>query len=163
MSAALHDTDFAAWTAEQAELLRARQFDALDIAGLIEEIEDMGGSERSAFGSYLKVVLIHLLKLQFQPSELRLHGRSWILSVKAARLSAKDKLSTNPSLKPHVPEILQVQYAIARLKAADETKLDLRAFPKACPFTREEIFNERWFPNADALKQFYWFDEFAED
>ena len=34
----LYDTDFYRWTQEQAALLEARQFDALDIPNLVEEI-----------------------------------------------------------------------------------------------------------------------------
>jgi hypothetical protein len=38
----LYDTDFYAWTQEQAKLLRHQQWSQLDLPNLIEEIESLG-------------------------------------------------------------------------------------------------------------------------
>ena len=43
---ARYDEDLYAWTQEQAALLRARHFDALDWENLAEEIAAVGGSDR---------------------------------------------------------------------------------------------------------------------
>jgi len=40
-----YDNDVMAWANEQARLLRARRFDALDIEHIADEIEDVGKSE----------------------------------------------------------------------------------------------------------------------
>ena len=39
-----HDVDLYAWAHDQAALLRAGRFDALDLEHLIEEVEDLAGS-----------------------------------------------------------------------------------------------------------------------
>ena len=44
----LYDEDFYVWTEAQAELLRKRQFDALDLDNLIEEVEALGRAEESS-------------------------------------------------------------------------------------------------------------------
>lgn len=43
----LYETDFYAWTQEQAALLRNGQWSKLDRANLIEEIESLGKQQRS--------------------------------------------------------------------------------------------------------------------
>lgn len=50
----LYEQDFYRWTREQAALLEARQFDALDMANLVEEITSLGISQKHALGSHLK-------------------------------------------------------------------------------------------------------------
>ncbi len=44
----LYDIDIVAWSCEQAELLRGRYWDALDLERIAEEIEDVGRSETGA-------------------------------------------------------------------------------------------------------------------
>lgn len=143
MTATLYETDFAAWTAEQAELLQAGRLDALDIAGLIEEIEDMGKSERSGLESHLSVVLMHLLKWQFQPDR---RTASWRHSILNGRFQALKRLKRSPSLRPKVSEIITDEYDMARENAAFETGLPLTYFPDTCPFTTEQVLDREWLP-----------------
>ena len=56
----LYDRDFNLWIATTAELLREGRLAELDVANLLEEIETMGRSEKSALKSNLVVVLWHL-------------------------------------------------------------------------------------------------------
>ena len=64
---ATYEKDVIAWANEQAALLRAGRFSALDIEHIAEEIEDVGKSERREFVSRMAVLLAHLLKWQYQP------------------------------------------------------------------------------------------------
>ena len=41
----LYDEDFYVWAMKQAELLRDKRFDELDLAHLIEEVEDGRGAQ----------------------------------------------------------------------------------------------------------------------
>ena len=43
----LYETDFYAWTQEQAKLLRKCQWSELDLANLIEEIESLGKQDNN--------------------------------------------------------------------------------------------------------------------
>jgi Domain of unknown function DUF29 len=65
----LHDQDFYAWTRQQAALLRAGRFGALDLEHLIEAVEEMGDMRREAVLSNARVVIEHLLKLAHSPAE----------------------------------------------------------------------------------------------
>ena len=64
----IYDQDFYVWTEVQAELLRQRRFEALDLDNLIEEVEGLGDSKKSAVLSDATVVIEHLLKLQHSPA-----------------------------------------------------------------------------------------------
>jgi hypothetical protein len=57
-----YDTDYYQWLKETSYLLEEGKFSELDIPNLIDEIEAMGKSQKRAIESYLKVLLLHLLK-----------------------------------------------------------------------------------------------------
>ena len=128
----LYDQDTAAWAAANADLLRQRRFGELDVPHLIEELEDMGKSERRALETHLSVLLMRLLKWEHQPA---MRSTSWQLSIENAKQSIGDCIEDSPSLKPKLMDEIFIAKAFARARrnAAIETGLDLKAFPEACP------------------------------
>ena len=142
-----HDQDFLAWSGEQAELLQLRNADGLDWDNLAEEIRSLGASERSEIRSRLIVVLHHLLKWQFQPGARK---GGWEASILEARDQLNERLRESPSLRSYPTKVLDKQYTIARLRAADDTELPLEAFPARCHYTVAEILDEAFFPGGDS-------------
>jgi hypothetical protein len=65
----LYDTDFYAWTQEQAQKLREVRDNRLDAEHLAEEVADLGKSELRALTSHLDQLLIHLLKAAYSPAD----------------------------------------------------------------------------------------------
>ena len=61
-----YDRDLTVWAKDTAQLLRERCWDAIDWEHLIEEVEDLGKSERSAIASQMERIMVHLLKWQYQ-------------------------------------------------------------------------------------------------
>jgi hypothetical protein len=55
-----YDRDFCAWTLAQAEALRAKDWQALDLEYLAEEIQALGKSDRRALQSHLCNLLLQL-------------------------------------------------------------------------------------------------------
>lgn len=141
MLKSLYKSDFYAWTQQQAELLRNQYLSELDFIHLAEELEDMGRSEKRELASRLEVLLMHLLKWQFQPS---LRSRSWQLTLKEQRLRLEQHLAENPSLKAFLPEYLTRAYQLAVIGAEKETGLS--SFPSDCPYTLEQIFDSAFLP-----------------
>lgn len=139
----IYERDFYAWTHEQTTRLRTRDFDRLDIDNLIEEIETMGRSERRQLTSRLEVLLIHLLKWQFQPA---LRGRSWQLTVVEQRRRIEKLLQANPSLRPQLPDLLAEAYNDATFGAMRESGLPQETFPAVSPYTLENVLNMAWLP-----------------
>lgn len=140
---ALYDQDFYAWANEQASLLRSGKLSAADIEHIAEEIESMGKAEKRELVSRLAVLLMHLLKWQFQPTG---QCTSWRLTIKEQRREVMDHLADNPSLKSKLPETLESAYARAQLSAARETGIPETAFPENCPYSFDQIMNADFWP-----------------
>ncbi|MGB3206836.1 MAG: DUF29 domain-containing protein, partial [Crinalium sp.] len=136
-----HDNDFYAWTQEQAHLLKTGQLHQIDWQNIAEEIEDMGRSEKRQLESRLEVLIMHLLKWQFQPS---LRSRSWQLTIKEQRLRLEKLLQENPSLQSNLSEVIEKVYPLAALIAERETGLSL--FPETCLYNLTEILSAEFFP-----------------
>jgi hypothetical protein len=66
-----YEKDVILWSQEQAKLLRSGRFDALDIKHIVEEVDDVGKSERRELANRMAVLLTHLLKWQFQAGKRR--------------------------------------------------------------------------------------------
>jgi hypothetical protein len=139
----LHDSDFYAWSFEQAALLRAGRVGEADLAAIAEEIESMGKTEKRELISRLTVLLLHLLKWQRQPAG---RGNSWRLSIANARDEIADLLADNPSLKTILDEATASAYRYARRKAAIETDSAENDFPARCPWGVAEATDERFWP-----------------
>ena len=78
MHNSLYDKDFYGWTHQQAELLRTGKIAEADLKNIAEELEDMGKNLKRELVSRLKILFIHLLKWQYQPSY---RGNSWRYSI----------------------------------------------------------------------------------
>ena len=142
---AAYDEEFYAWTAEQARLLRAGEWAAIDAENLAEEIESMGRSDRRELNSRLTVLLMHLLKWRHQPGA---RSRSWSAMVEEQRLRIDSLLADSPSLRPAVATMLPEAYEIARNRAIAETGLADSVFPEPCPFTADEVLTRSYLPEA---------------
>jgi Domain of unknown function DUF29 len=140
----LYEADFVQWTDRTVQLLRERQFNELDLDNIIEEIEDLGIRERQAIYSNLKIVLLHLLKWQFQPSK---RTNSWRATLREHRQRVQLQLKDSPSLNPYLSQSLDNCYANARDLAADETGLTLNSFPDICPYAIAFILDPNFLPD----------------
>jgi len=139
----LYEADFHRWSQEQGRALRGRRAADVDWENIAEEIETLGRSDKRSLESNLSVVLLHLLKWQYQ-SDQRKPG--WRSSIAEHRSRIRKLTDESPSLRSYPAEILGEEYALARTKAADETGLPEKRFPAACPFTIEQILNPEFYP-----------------
>ena len=143
MKTNLYDKDYYLWLEETVQLLQEGKFTDLDIFNLIEEIKDMGRSEKNALESNLIVLLMHLLKWKYQPEE---QSGSWRGSIREHRRRILKAFKNSPSLKRYFEVVFDESYQEARKQAADETELSLNTFPKNCPFKIEEILDPEYLP-----------------
>lgn len=149
-NATLYDHDLYAWTQAQAACLRDGAWDALDLAHLIDELEDVGHSQRDALASHLLGLLTHLLKLavaaHLRPVDLARAGRGWRTTCRTQRRLLAKRLRRNPSLWPTVPEECVEAYVIARDEAANALEVDEASLPPTCPWTPAQILDEAFWP-----------------
>lgn len=144
----LYTTDFYAWTQAQANFLRLGKVDHLDLVNLTEEIESLGRQQKQELKNRLGVLLGHLLKWQYQPSQ---RSKSWRYTIKEQRLQILDLLDQNPSLKSLQDETVAKGYQLGLLLVGRETPLDPKALPEQCPFTLEQLLDDQFPDDLDVL------------
>jgi len=135
--------DFNSWIDQTAQLLRERRWHEIDVPHLIEEIEDLGKSERRGIASQLTRLLLHLLKWQYQPQR---RSDSWLDSITDARTQIELAIEDSPSLRSYLAEQLEESYQRARRQAARQTSVEISMFPDLCPYSPELVLAEDWLP-----------------
>jgi len=139
----LYETDYLKWIETTVEKLRVQDYSNIDWENLIEEIEDMGRSERRSLKSNLIIVLTHLLKWQYQP---QFRSGSWKGSIVEHRRRIRDTLKESPSLQPYLEQVFAKCYLDAVAQASAETGLSVETFPQACPYTSAEVLDSNFLP-----------------
>lgn len=144
----LYERDFYSWALEQAEHLRARRFDRLDLDNLIEEVEDLAGRHADTLESRYRTLLAHMLKWQFQPDK---RTRSWKGTIIRERGDIPDHLAKHPGLKPRRQELFADAYRGARRDAMVETGLPVEHFPAENPYTLEQAMDPEFWPGGQDM------------
>ncbi|MDB9418200.1 DUF29 domain-containing protein [Microcystis aeruginosa] len=146
MKSDLYEKDYYLWIEKTISLLENHQFSDLDLDNLIEEISDMGKSQRQSLKSYLTRLLEHLLKLVYWESELEYNQRGWKNEIRNFRLRIQQIIEDSPSLKPYVSEIFSSCYQNARKLFLDLSGMAENLVGLAPICTIEQALNEDWFP-----------------
>lgn len=141
----LYEVDYLNWIKTTVTQLKNQAYQEVDWQNLIEEIEDMGRSERRALESNLIVVLLHLLKWQYQPER---RTGSWESSLIEHRRRIRKALAESPSLKPYFARILTESYQQAVKQAKAETGLPQERFPTQCPYDSSAILDDNFLPSS---------------
>jgi hypothetical protein len=141
----LYDEDFYVWTEAQAELLRTRQLEALDLDHLIEEVEALRRAEKTSVLNNASVIIEHLLKLQFSPAQEP--RNTWRASVREHRRRLRRGLT------PRLRQILDAELPTLYGEIRDDTAALLRdygeeaaanALPMTCPYALDQITGDWW-------------------
>jgi hypothetical protein len=137
------DEDYVLWMERQIELIRERQFGQLDIDNLLDELEYFVRKRKRGLGSRLRVLMLHLLKCEYQPV---LRSNSWICTICNQRLKIEDMLEDSPSLKGLVEPFMEKEYKRALRQAVFETGLPRSVFPDALPYTKQQLLDFDFIP-----------------
>ncbi len=140
----LYEQDYYLWLTTTAEILKSNNLSQLDIPNLIEEIKDMGRSEKNALESNLCIIIMHLLKYKYQPEK---RTNSWRYTIREHRRRIRKAFRNSPSLKPYFHQVFAECYEDARKLAADETGLPLNTFHHEPIFTPEQILDPEYLPS----------------
>jgi hypothetical protein len=143
MATSLYETDLYAWSQQQVELLQAEEWDKIDWRNITEEIDALGASQRNELRNRLKILILHLLKWQFQPGR---QSKSWRASIDEQRSTIEDLLDDNPSLRRLLHESVAIAYPRAVRDAHKQTSLPKQTFPVDCPYTLEQLLDEVYYP-----------------
>ncbi|MBD2568902.1 DUF29 domain-containing protein [Anabaena lutea] len=153
MSNTLYNHDLQLWIEQTIQQLQNHEFGTLDIEHLIEELVDLGKSEKNALKSNIKILLAHLLKLKIQHNVPDSMKASWYSSIVEHRQRVIDNITDTPSLKTFLTEAVEKAYPDARKLAIKEGKLakfgvrvlEESEYPLMCPFSIEQILDEDFY------------------
>lgn len=153
----LYLTDILAWSEQQAEVLRqlGRRPDlpnALDLAHVVEEIEDVGLSELNAMRSFMRLIMVHVIKCWAEPESPALSH--WMHEI----INWQSELSTRltRSMRQRVDLSVQWQRAIRQVRreaqadaaAGQQMLAALVRLPEDCPFTCDDLASDETEPSA---------------
>jgi hypothetical protein len=128
----LYEQDEHQWMAEQIAALVDGDFGRLDREHLIEYLTDTTIRDRRELRSRLTVLLLHLLKVQYQPGRLT---RSAVTTILDQQREIRSIIEGIPSLGRQADDIAAAAYPDAVRQAARETRLQRAGFPADSPWT----------------------------
>ncbi|OIP75662.1 MAG: hypothetical protein AUK48_07060 [Oscillatoriales cyanobacterium CG2_30_44_21] len=135
----LYEVDYLLWTEETIAKLKARDFDRVDFENLIEEIEDLGRSQKRELRQRLKTLLEHLLKRLYVNMPQEFNG--WERTIREQRQQIKLELMDSPSLKSIWEKSFDLAWEFALETVRDDYPQFI--FPNTWQFDRhlDEILN----------------------
>ena len=98
----LHERDFNLWIEQIVTKIQQQDLDGMDWDNLLDEIEDMGASQKRALDSYTQRLIEHVLKLKYWTSEVERCRDGWMVEVTNFRSRINRILKKNPSLKNYL-------------------------------------------------------------
>ncbi|REJ48703.1 MAG: DUF29 domain-containing protein [Microcystis flos-aquae DF17] len=139
----LYEIDDSLWLEETIELLKAKNFEALDLENLLEELEDLGNEKKFRVAGFLQQIIRHCLLLQFWTSEREYNQAHWRSEI----INFKDELNTylTTNLRNYLEHNLATIYekALRYLRQKTDNKVN---FPDTCPYSLEELLAPNWLP-----------------
>jgi hypothetical protein len=151
--ATLYEEDIETWAELQVAALRRLAempgpwANAIDIENVIEEIEDLGSSQRDAVQSLLQNAFAHVLKLAADPGSLAVEH--WRRELNQFWTQARDKIK--PAMRHRIE--MQKLWERAWTQAADILAPFDRAIPEAVPRTCPYSFDDVLDPGFDPLTE----------
>jgi hypothetical protein len=137
----LYDRDALAWSERQAELLRrvarGERVNDVDWDHVVEEIEDVGLSELNAVKSYLRQILVHLLRLNGWPTLSA--TRHWRSEIAAFQADVADRFA--PSMRQRIDLAEIYDRAIRQIQPLRLGGKPARPHPAKCPVTLDQLLS----------------------
>ena len=139
----LYEIDDSLWLEETIELLKAKNFEALDLDNLIEELEDLGNEKKFRVASFLQQIIRHCLLLQFWTSERKYNQAHWQAEIVSFQYQLKRYLTTN--LRKYLEQEFEQIYfeSVRYVRQKTDNKVN---FPDICPYSLEELLDPNWLP-----------------
>ena len=136
------DTEYDSWLLEQAQLLRDRDFQHLDIDNLVEEIEALVRGEKSSVEQFAYLIMLHLLLIEYWYEQSEWNRNHWEAEITGFRLQLNNKLTTN--LRNHLAQRLDFLYSKAYQAAVKKTKSSINGdrFPQERKYSLEDIIDD---------------------
>jgi hypothetical protein len=141
MSDDLYDRDILEWAEQQSALLRrvarGERVNDVDWERVAEEIEDVGLSELSAVRSYLRQLLLHMMKLCGWPAcQACEHWRNELDILQA---EAAERFAPSMRQRLDIPALYQqARRAVGRMRIDGQSPVRVQ---DVCPFTLDDLLS----------------------
>ena len=136
----LHESDFNLWVERTKEAIQNRDFENMDWDNLLDEIDDLGKSEKRSLDSYMQRLIEHILKLKYWDVEKERCSQGWMREVTNFRNRIKRILKKNPSLHNY----LKAEYSDIYQDAIATMSFDFD-IPKASFVAVEQIMDKDYY------------------
>ena len=130
-------SDFYEKIQQTTQALKERDFSAIDLDFLVDEVEDMGKSELRALKSMVNVLIEHRLKLLAKPDHIAV--RRWKITIENQMDGIKGILDDSPSLKNKLGKTILSEYSSARKKAMIALDVNI---PQECLFSEDDLLRD---------------------
>jgi hypothetical protein len=135
----LYNRDVLAWSEHQAALLRrvarGERVNDIDWEHVVEEIEDVGLSELNGVRSYLRQMILHLLKCQGWPNSPALEH--WNAEISNFQSEAEQRFA--PSMRQRIDVHALYRRALRQLSDMTLDGKPPQPVPEECPFTLDDL------------------------
>jgi len=138
----LHQQDFNLWTEKVKSKIQQRDFEDMDWDNLLDEIEDMGKSDRRALRSYTQRLIEHIFKLKYWKEERDRNKNGWKLEIINFRTQISNILEDSPSLRNYLDDNYLNWYEQSLRKYR---KSDVFIVPQHKPVELESLLNDSYF------------------
>lgn len=98
-----YEEDFVRWSQQQAQFLKEKKFESLDIDNIVDEIESLGKRDKFKINCLLTRLFETLLKRKYTLKEGCYRG--WDIEVVHLKAEIEDLLDDSPSLRNYLHEI----------------------------------------------------------
>ncbi|KJU87745.1 protein containing DUF29 [Candidatus Magnetobacterium bavaricum] len=142
-ASSLYEVDFYQWAFHNADLLRQGRLTEIDIENIVEELESMGRSDKREIANRLELLIMHLLKWQYQPQR---RSESWTTTIGNQRVAIAHLLEDSPSLKYNMKTVIDKEFITSKRRFEKETGMSARALPKTCLYTFEQLMDHDFWP-----------------
>lgn len=100
-------------------------------------LAEMSAAEKREVKSYLRNIVLHLLKWDYQPEK---RTRSWMLSITNSRNQLVDIFDDSRSLINYAKSVYPEIYSVPKRNAEIETGVDM---PGTNPYSLEDVLEKR--------------------
>ncbi|MBR8830068.1 MAG: hypothetical protein N5P05_003273 [Chroococcopsis gigantea SAG 12.99] len=138
----LYETDEHLWLQETIKLLKGNRLDELDVENLIEELENLGRSDKNKAASLLEQIIRHILYLQYWETRIKDNRPHWEAEIDSFRTQLRRHLTIN--LHQYLEGELESIYEDASRYVTKKT--ELKILPHQCPYTLVQLLDQNWLP-----------------
>jgi hypothetical protein len=136
----LYDSDFYAWTQQQAAAIRAGNWDAIERERLAEEVEDVYTKGSHELWQLLNELMVWLVAWCHSAEKRQAHPW-WYVRIDNIRMEMENILHLNPRTRPTLDKNMAEAYAHGREVGAEELGVPIDTIAETCPWTIEDVLS----------------------